>query len=196
MCLIGDGIDSKAVDTFANHPAVRESLAGSDFESTRTCQCSPQASLGQAVHPFGHRVVIIGDSGMSRLNKDGIGSAYRTAKAAAVTAIFNGVSTDDFRRHFWPMCRTIRMDNRFGTVIYRAVDIAKKTPFSIRAVVRMVKREQNKHGRRRRMSMVLWDMFTGSAPYRDVFVRCLHPSFITRLVLDIAVELWPRRRAR
>ncbi len=196
MCLIGDGIDAKSAETFAAHPAVREALAGSDFEAARTCHCTPQASLGEANHPFGDRVVIIGDSGMSRLNKDGIGSAYRMAKAAAVTAVFNGVSEEDFRRFFWPKCRAIRTDNRFGTVIYWAVDIAKKTPFSIRGVVRMIKREQKKQGRQRRMSMVLWDMFTGSAPYRDVFLRCLHPFFIARLVADIAIELVPRRRAR
>ncbi|MEE8354046.1 MAG: hypothetical protein V3S10_06265 [Dehalococcoidales bacterium] len=196
MCLIGDGIDTKSAETFAGHPAVREALAGSDFEATRVCHCTPQASLGEATHPFGNRVVIIGDSGMSRLNKDGIGSAYRMAKAAAVTAVFNGISEEDFRRYFWPKCRAIRTDNRFGTVIYRAVDIIKRTPFSIRGIVRMIKREQKKQGSRRRMSMILWDMFTGSAPYRDVFLRFLHPFFIARLVADIAIELIPRRRSR
>jgi len=35
---------------------------------------------------------------MSRLNKDGIGSAYRTAKAAAATAVFSGISANDFRK--------------------------------------------------------------------------------------------------
>jgi hypothetical protein len=30
------------------------------------------------------------------------------------------------------------------------------------------------------MSTVLWDMFTGSAPYRDVFVRTLDPRFLGR----------------
>jgi CRP-like cAMP-binding protein len=32
------------------------------------------------------------------------------------------------------------------------------------------------------MSTVLWDMFTGSAPYREVFLRTLHPMFLFRLV--------------
>jgi CRP-like cAMP-binding protein len=37
------------------------------------------------------------------------------------------------------------------------------------------------------MSTVLWDTFTGSAPYRDVFMRTLHPAFWLRLLWDIAV---------
>jgi hypothetical protein len=53
----------------------------------------------------------------------------------------------------------------------------------------MAKAEQKKQGKYRRMSSVLWDMFTGSAPYRDVFVRTLHPSFIGGLLWHLAVGL-------
>ena len=56
---------------------------------------------------------MIGDCGVTRLNKDGIGAAYRTAKAAARTAIFEGVSAEDFRKHYWPVCQAISGDNRF-----------------------------------------------------------------------------------
>ena len=42
----------------------------------------------------------------------------------------------------------------------------------------MVRGEQVNPGATRRMSLVLWDMFTGSAPYRDVFLRTLDPRFL------------------
>jgi hypothetical protein len=42
----------------------------------------------------------------------------------------------------------------------------------------MTEREQDRAGRARLMSQVLWDMFTGSAPYRDIFLLTLRPSFL------------------
>ncbi len=59
----------------------------------------------------------------------------------------------------------------------------------------MVAREQQKQGRHRRMSMVLWDTFTGSAPYREVFLRTLHPSFLGRFLQDMVIGVWPLRQA-
>ncbi|HEY92598.1 MAG TPA: cyclic nucleotide-binding domain-containing protein [Dehalococcoidia bacterium] len=189
MCLIGERVDSKFVDSFMQHQAVRGYLAGNESHNSGSCSCSPNASLGYAVKPFGHRVVIIGDSGMSRLNKDGIGSAYRTAKAAAVTCLFRGVSDEDFRASFWPICQTINRDNFFGRLIYKIVDLIKRVRFLTRGVMRMTKGEQMKPGRQRRMSMVLWDMFTGSAPYGEVFRRCLHPYFIGGFLWNIMLNL-------
>ncbi len=47
----------------------------------------------------------------------------------------------------------------------------------------------------RPMSTVLWDMFTGSAPYREIFIRTLHPVFLVRLVLALARSVLPGGRA-
>jgi flavin-dependent dehydrogenase len=189
MCLIGDNIDKQLIDTFTQHPSVQGCFPGGEAITAGACHCSPQASLGDARHPFGDRVVLIGDSGVARLNKDGIGSAYRTAKAPATTAIFEGISSEDFRKHYWTICSSISHDNRFGSVIFTIVNLIKRLQFSTSGVLRMAKAEQKKQGKYRRMSSVLWDMFTGSAPYRDVFVRTLHPSFIGGLLWHLAVGL-------
>jgi flavin-dependent dehydrogenase len=196
MCLIGDNIDKQLIDTFTQHPSVQGCFPGGESITAGACHCSPQASLGDARHPFGDRVVMIGDSGVARLNKDGIGSAYRTAKAAATTAIFEGISSEDFRKHYWPICRYISRDNSFGSVIFTIVNLMKRVQFSTSGVLRMAKAEQQKQGKYRRMSSVLWDMFTGSAPYRDVFIRTLHPSFIGRLLWTLAVGFWPAKNSK
>ncbi len=124
---------------------------------------------------------------MSRLNKDGIGSAYRTAKAAATTAVFSGISADDFRKRFRPLCNSIRRDNQFGRLLFIIVGVIKKFNFLTRAVMRMTRIEQEKVGIEPRMSMILWDMFTGSAPYRNVFLRSLHPFFLSRFIWNTVV---------
>ncbi len=51
----------------------------------------------------------------------------------------------------------------------------------------MTAREQQTKGSRQRMSKVLWDTFTGSAPYRDIFLRTLHPAFLGRFLWHIIV---------
>jgi hypothetical protein len=35
------------------------------------------------------------------------------------------------------------------------------------------------------MSSVLWVVFTGSAPYKDVLVRSFHPGFIASLAWNL-----------
>jgi len=182
LCLIGDKIDPQFVAFFKEQQAVKNLITKGDGAAPASCQCSPLASMGEAKQPYGDRFVFIGDCGMSRLNKDGIGSAYRTAKAAAVTAVFSGVSARDFHRHFWPMCNAIRIDNLFGKLLYTFVDFVKKADFLTRGVMRTTKIEQGKKNSKRYMSMILWDMFTGSAPYRAVFYRSLHPGFIASFI--------------
>lgn len=191
VVLIGEDIDRDVIASFSSHPVVQRCFSDSKAIETALCRCSPQAAVGDAVNPYGDRVVLIGDCGISRLNKDGIGSAYRTAKAAAVAAVFEGVSAADFHRYYWPVCRQISRDNSYGTLIFTMVNLMKKFPFSVRGVMRMA-RVENSNGRStRRMSMVLWDVFTGSAPYRNVFMRTLRPAFLGRFLLDMVASLRP-----
>ena len=189
MCLIGDDMDTAFVEMFKQHPVVRNVVLDRDINTSTACHCAPLASLGDVIHPYGDRVVVLGDCGVTRLNKDGIGSAYRTAKVAAVTAVFSGISAEDFRKHFGPICTSIRTDNRFGRVLYFIVGLIKKSTLLTRGVMRMTKNEQIKPGKQRRISMVLWDMFTGSAPYRDIFLRTLHPYFITNFIWSVLLGL-------
>jgi hypothetical protein len=194
LALIGDDINREVIAAFTKHPVVTKCLPDNGKGASPVCRCSPMTVAGDAIHPFADGVVMIGDCGVSRLNKDGIGSAFRTARAAAVTAIFQGVASEDFERHFWPVCQDISRDNRFGRLIYTVVGLIKKMPWTASAVVRMTKNEQSKQGKDRRMSMVLWDMFTGSAPYKDVFMRSLHPLFLGGLAGNLLGTLWPFRR--
>jgi hypothetical protein len=41
------------------------------------------------------------------------------------------------------------------------------------------------------MSGILWDMFSGSAPYRDIFLRMLHPGFASGFAWAFAKSLRP-----
>ena len=51
-------------------------------------------------------------------------------------------------------------------------------------------RGEQENGKRPRMSGVLWDLFTGSASYGDVFLRTLHPFFLGRLAGNVVASLF------
>jgi hypothetical protein len=53
----------------------------------------------------------------------------------------------------------------------------------------MTAREQGNRDAQPRMSTVLWDTFTGSAPYSEIFMRTMHPAFLTRFIGDLAVSV-------
>ena len=182
MCLLGKEIDNALGDAFASSPEVRAVMPPGWQHETRSCQCIPHINVRGVDKPFADRVVFIGDSGVTRLYKDGIGAAYRTAKAAARTALFEGVSEDAFRRHFMPVCRSIRGDNRIGELAFRLTRLAQRLRVMRRAILAITIDEQV-HGRRPRLSSILWDMFSGSAPYGDIFARMVHPALIGRGVL-------------
>ena len=189
MCLVGEEINKELVRSLVDTPEVKGCFPPDFALDQASCHCSPRLNAQGAAQPFGDRIVFIGDCGVARYNKDGIGSAYRTAKAAATTAIFQGVSALDFERHYRPVCRALRIDNVIGRVVYGVIRQIQKRRFTRRAVWRMVSREQQVEGGPRRMSMVMWDMFTGGAPYREILLRTLHPAFWVPFLSDIAVSL-------
>lgn len=194
VCMLGEEIDDELVRMYLTHPAVLSCFPADSPPTPGACHCSPKINMREAEDGFIDRVVLVGDCGVSRLYKDGIGAAYRTAKAAARTAIFSGVSATDFRKHYVPAYRTIARDNVYGKFIFWVVHQSRRVPPVIGGVMGATKYEQARAAAAKRMSMVLWDMFTGSAPYRDVFLRTLDPKFILRLLWESARALVGRRR--
>ena len=185
VCLLGRDVDKQLVQSFLDSVEVRACMPPEWEVPAEFCHCSPKISISAARNLFFDRVVFIGDCGSTRLYKDGIGAAYRTSKSAAITAIFDGISAQDFRREFWPLCKDISNDNRVGKFIYAVTRLIQASSTLRRGVWRMVAHEQIETGGPRRMSSVLWDLFTGSAPYTDVLLRTLHPVFVGQFLWEI-----------
>lgn len=184
LVMLGDKMDEGLVNAFLNSDEVRRCFPD-QRPPLNICQCFPRLSVSQARRPYADRLVFIGDSGVARLYKDGIGSAYRTAKAAANCVALYGFSADDFKRHYRPACRKIVFDNLLGKCIFGVCHLIQKLAFSRRTVLRMTEQEQADADVAPYMSSVLWDVFTGSAPYKEVFLRTLHPVFLGRLVWNL-----------
>jgi flavin-dependent dehydrogenase len=185
VCLLGEDIDRELVKSFFNAPEVKSRFPDDWVPETRACQCRPRINVRRARLPFGDRIVFLGDCGVTRLYKDGIGGAYRAAKAAAATAVLQGISVESFRRHYGPHCRSVAADNAVGKLTFAFTRIIQKYCPARRALWKMTLSEQQKEGRQRRMSQVMWDLFTGSASYRNVFLRMLHPAFLSGFLRNL-----------
>jgi flavin-dependent dehydrogenase len=184
LALLGEDLDDELIKAFLDVPEVRQCFPGGEVPPL-ACHCYPRINVDAAVRPYGDRIVWIGDAGVARLYKDGIGSAYRTSKAAAKAAVFHGVSAEDFEKHFWPACRSLDVDNTIAKVIFAVTHLIQRARFLRRGVLRMTSREQASAASRKRMSGVLWDVFTGSAPYREVLLRTMQPVFPLSLVWNV-----------
>jgi len=179
VCMLGHEVDQELVNRFMTSAEVRGCLPGEWDPGLPACQCWPRINIGCGRHIFSDRVVLVGDCGTSRIYKDGIGAAYRNAKAYAIAAVFHGVSRQDFRKFYCPMCRRMELDNIIGKLLFMGAGTScRRLGFLRRAMLRMARKEQNSESTSLALSMMLWDMFTGSAPYRDVFLRSLMPGFV------------------
>ena len=184
LCLLGKDIDDELMEQFFSSPEVTRCFPGGKIPG-HVCHCYPRINIDAAKPAYGDRLVLIGDSGATRLFKDGIGASYRTAKAAARTAVFHGVGADDFEKYYAPTCRAIAKDNQVGKVVFGFGTLVQKSRFARRGVLRMTATEQKNTNGSRRMSEVLWDLFSGSASYTDVFLRTLHPAYIGGLLWNL-----------
>ncbi len=196
VCLLGENIDNALVQAFLDAPEVRRCFPPDWRPDAKSCQCMPYINVRGPARPYADRILFVGDCGVTRLYKDGIGAAFRTAKAAATTAVLVGVSEEDFRKHYAPTCEAISADNTIGKVLFAVTHFFKHARFSRRAILRMTRAEQARPHAPRRLSTVLWNMFTGSAPYREIFRGTLHPAFLAGIAWNLAIGVWPGRDDR
>jgi flavin-dependent dehydrogenase len=150
------------------------------------CGCTPRVAvgrepLGRDVY-FGDRWVAVGDAAVTRLYKDGIGSAFFTAKSAMEAAVHCGISRRAFQKTYAPFCRTIARDNLYGRFLFRIWSYTLRTPRLLHAWTNIVRQEVNRLAKHPVHIRILWGMFTGDELYRDLFWLSLSPRALYGLV--------------
>ncbi|MBF0400577.1 MAG: hypothetical protein HQL90_07390 [Magnetococcales bacterium] len=194
LILLGDQIDAPLVEQFFQAPEVRKCLPEGWEIPVQPCHCQPQIQIGPPVHPFGDRVVMVGDACVSRLYKDGIGAAHRLAKRCALTALVHGVSEQDFNRHYWPSCRGLLWDNRLGHLLFAMDHLFRSSPLLRRGLMGVLKQEHSLSGHACPLSSAFWNTFTGSASYTRIARDMLRPTVLWRLLRTTASSLFQPQR--
>ncbi|HTY63058.1 MAG TPA: FAD-dependent oxidoreductase [Acidobacteriota bacterium] len=174
-----------SVSEFLQNEIVQNTLPG-PYE--RVCGCSPRVAITSARHYFADGFVAVGDAAVSRLYKDGIGSALRTAREAARTVVHHGFSRRAFGRHYQPYCRGIDRDNRWGRALFWLNDKAKDSRTFLWMQHRLIGDEQIANRGPKPFTKAVWGMFTGSYSYRSIARMTLNPTALCRLALTLLQE--------
>jgi flavin-dependent dehydrogenase len=166
------------------------------------CGCSPRILTEPATAYFGDRWVCVGDAVVSHLYKDGINSAFITAKAAMTSAMGAGIGREDFRRTYRPICDHLAADNRYGALLYAAFSRLLSVPRCASAFADLVRGEAGLSIERQLHARLLWGMLTGAEPYRDLLRLVLKPrgllafgrQWLSPAPVPAHVPAWESRR--
>lgn len=171
----------------------------------RLCGCKPCIAVSMAHNFYGDRFVAVGDAAVTRLYKDGIGSAFLTARQAVQVAFEQGISGESFRLHYFPLCQDIDRDNRFGRVLFTLWEQTVRNPHLVHAWLRTLVAEQALPPHRQYGRLALWGMFTGDESYRHILGRLVSPTVVGRLARALLADLgksvgarriWVERRVK
>jgi flavin-dependent dehydrogenase len=169
---------------FMSLPEVQGSLPSGWRMPDRFCSCHPKFPISPATKPYADRLVMVGDAAWSRYYKNGIGSAFLTARLAAQTAFSKGVAKENFRDHYEQEClRRIVRDNRYGMTMFRANDFIAGSRWHMGVLARVTATPRAK-AVQQALHRVYWGMFTGSASYRSLFFLSLSPAVQLPLILS------------
>lgn len=173
ISLMGRNLKADAVSDFLEAQSLNESLPPLQGS---LCGCTPRIAVGKAHGFFGHRWVAVGDAAVTRLYKDGIGSAYATAERAMQTAITQGISESAWRKGYAPTCRRIAGDNVYGRLLFGLWDLTVNSPAMLDLWKRTIRLEESQPTEARVHTRVLWGMFTGDEPYRELMRLSIGPA--------------------
>ncbi|MBT3362756.1 MAG: hypothetical protein HN929_03155 [Chloroflexi bacterium] len=190
VSVLSNNKQTVSITDFLNYETVRN-IIPEHYE--RTCACKPKISVGLAHNYYADGYIAVGDSVVSRLYKDGIGSALLTSRQAAYTAVRHGLSAKDFKHHYQPFCDSINSDNMFGRALFSINDYVKNSRVFLSTQKRLVKREQNNKATKKHATKAAMGMFAGSYSYKEInkliLLGWLSPRGITSLIKSVFATL-------
>jgi len=158
------------------------------------CFCFPRISISAARRPFFHRLVLVGDASFSRHYKNGIESAFLTARLAAEAVFERGVDDRSLAEaYFRPARALIVRDNLFGRLLFRINDIISSVPRLALAHMSLASSPRFPRAAAE-IRHILWDMFTGDTAYGDIFRRVFSLRLQTALLYH-TIKVLSRRTA-
>ena len=178
VSLLGQTLPRGSLQRFLELREVRHLLPP---DIPRACGCRPHIAVSPARPLYADRFVAIGDAGITRLYKNGIGTAVFMARRAAYTAVCMGIDKGTFRRYYGPACQLLWWDNQLGRALFNFTPLFQFSDWFTRPHLLAILEEQSLPLERRRYSRLLWGMFTGTYPYRALVRMAIHPRLHTQI---------------
>jgi flavin-dependent dehydrogenase len=181
-------IRKKAVEDFINSESARMKQYFPVMPEP-LCGCMPRMVAKASGHYFGDRWVAVGDAVVSRLYKDGIGTAFLTADAAMKSAIEYGISGKDFRKDYMKLCRGIMRDNSIGSLMFRVFSYMLEKPVIAVSINKCVHEEKKLSHEKRIFTILIWGMLTGDYSYGYLLGRMFNAGSIIRFIKNLFSNL-------
>jgi flavin-dependent dehydrogenase len=174
--------DMKAV---LEHPKVKDDLLEGLPIPDTFCYCRPRIAVSPARNIMTDRLLVIGDAAFSRYYKNGIESAFDTARVAASCVIDQGISGSQLNQHYLTKeVRAIRNSAYYGRALFRFFDFAFKSHLLSGSLVSFLSKNRTSSAAQVMLG-VLWDVFTGRKIYRNITVDLFHLRLQARLILEM-----------
>ncbi len=158
---------------FMKHLKVRELMPSGWSLPKDLCICFPKIPISHAAHPYTNRFVMIGDASISRTYKNGIESAFDTARLAAQTIFERGISEEDFKKGYYkPALKLLAQDNFFGNLMLSINDYTTSRKELVNAQIDHLTKWQNAW-ESTQINSILWNMVTGNASYKEIFFKVI-----------------------
>ncbi len=146
------------------------------------CGCKPRIVVNPAEIFYGDRWVAVGDSAVSRLYKDGIGSAFITSDGAMRSVLMYGISGKDFKKGYRKVCRKFIYDNFIGKILFKVFTFMLANPVIALSVKRCVECEKDLLPEKKGFTILIWGMLTGDYSYKYLLGRMFRIRSILRFI--------------
>lgn len=207
IALVGKSIDtasfpedaSRIINGFLSLSHVQTILPHINLENTPiSCMCNPFMAVGVSTSPVEDRIAMIGDALGARLYRDGLYSAFISAKTVAKTVIYTGVDKESLTRINHGMMTWLKTDNQYCRIVFGLIQTILKSGLLSRIFYQTFASEMKFHKKETwPLGQILWKIGSGSADYVDVFKSLfsfqVFRSFMTggfKTVRNILTELF------
>ncbi len=182
--------DSKRIiEAFLALPQIDHILPGIG-SAPLGCVCAPSMTVYAAGSPYGDRFAIIGDAVASRLNKDGLYSAYITAERLAHAVFDEGIDARSLKRGYAREIRRLANDNLFGRIVYAVSRTAFTMPLLSRVAYQAFATEYKVQSKGERpVSRMLWKIASGAADYGEVLRDMLSFPVLRSVLFGAGITL-------
>ncbi len=168
---------------FLEHEVVREVLPPGWRLPEQYCHCRPRLPISAARRFYGDRIIFVGDASMSRYYKNGIESAFATARYGVLSVFDHGLTESALASSYQKFVRReFALENRCARVLFAMNDFAASKKFWIRAHMYFVIKKPSSMTAQM-LHFLTWNLFTGDTSYRVLLKVALRPWFMGKMIL-------------
>lgn len=150
------------------------------------CKCNPHMAVTPAKEPFSDRIAMAGDSLGSRIYRDGLFSAFISARALAGTIIHKGVDKKSLSQGYGWVLKWLERDNFHGRLVMGATQTILSSPLLSRILYQAFATEMKfKEKNKWPLGSVLWKVGSGGADYRDICRDIFSPAVFFSILTGI-----------